>query len=163
MFSDRTSVVTSIRATDGGVVVLAGAGGVVAGKVGAADAVVVTPDSGTASGDEQETRNGRTTKVVSRNLRMVRIVRRRRFTALWVNRALRPGCDTFQGMTEQRETVLWVARDGRFLLETGYFAEVPCSRCKTRSEISIDGAYYCQQHHDRGELAPEWVRVWHAR
>lgn len=66
-------------------------------------------------------------------------------------------------MNERHETVLWATKYGTFLLETGYYAEVPCDRCGTPSEIEISGEHFCHRHHDRGADAPVWIKAWHAR
>jgi hypothetical protein len=54
-------------------------------------------------------------------------------------------------------TLLWANRRGEFLLETGYYATVPCDRCGVAAELLLGQEYLCGRHHDHRDDAPEWV------
>lgn len=54
---------------------------------------------------------------------------------------------------------VWADRSGRFLLETGYYAVVPCANCGGPAEVLTGETYHCGRHHDLHADAPDWVRT----
>jgi len=79
------------------------------------------------------------------------------------NRDRRQGRDTITSPMNTHTTMIWADRSGRFLLETGYYANVPCNECGGPAELNDGERYLCRNHHRHQAAAPEWVsteRAW---
>jgi len=56
----------------------------------------------------------------------------------------------------QPANTIWADRNGRFLLETGHYAAVPCSECGGPAELDDGRNYLCSNHHQRTDT-PDWI------